>query len=273
MNWKNFVWRWVPVVAWCGLIFYLSSIPHLAINDGVSDLVLRKTAHMAEYAILLVLFYRAIARDWRVWHWSIAGLSLLFTILYAATDEWHQHYVIGRHGATIDVFIDAAGMVLGLAFLAWWSWWNRSLAEAAPTLPTSQVVTRDQLRQLASQTAASLKGGEVLALRGDLGAGKTTFTQDLAAALGVTSSVSSPTFGLQKQYQLPDGKQLHHFDWYRLDGADQVADLGMAEIWLQPQTITVIEWPERALELLPPQTIFISLEHVDAETRRITINS
>lgn len=127
MNKKTFIWRWGPVVIWCAFIFWLSSIPHLAINDGPSDLILRKTAHMTEYAILFCLVYRAFAVVTKVWNWKLAVLSLALTVLYAVTDELHQHYVTGRHGAILDIGIDTIGTFIGMAAVGWWQWWNRAL--------------------------------------------------------------------------------------------------------------------------------------------------
>lgn len=132
-------------------------------------------------------------------------------------------------------------------------------------------VNLSQLKDFASGMAQGLKGREVIALSGELGAGKTTFTQALAATLGVTSVVSSPTFTLAKEYTTQTGWRLYHYDWYRLHHRDEIKALGIAELWLKPATLTVIEWPERAWELLPPDTIRLHFEHVDAETRRITI--
>jgi len=92
------------VIAWAALIFALSSIPALNSGLGTWDDVLRKCAHVTEYAILGFLLLRAIGNEW---------LALLVGIAYAATDELHQHFVPGRHGAPIDVLIDTAGLVIG----------------------------------------------------------------------------------------------------------------------------------------------------------------
>ncbi|HEU4942318.1 MAG TPA: VanZ family protein [Gaiellaceae bacterium] len=96
--------RWGPVVAWAALIFALSSVPGLGTGLGVWDLVLRKLAHATEFAILAALLVRAV-RDPR---WAIA-----IGVLYAVSDEIHQSFVAGRHGAPLDVLIDSAGVVVG----------------------------------------------------------------------------------------------------------------------------------------------------------------
>jgi VanZ family protein len=98
-------WRWVPVVAWAGLIFVLSSIPDLSTGLGAWDLALRKVAHAAEFAVLGFLLARAIGRD---------GPALALGIAYAVSDEVHQHFVPGRLGSPLDVLVDAVGVVVGV---------------------------------------------------------------------------------------------------------------------------------------------------------------
>ncbi|MHB8641654.1 MAG: VanZ family protein [Gaiellaceae bacterium] len=100
--------RWLPVVVWAVVIFALSSIPHLSSGLGTWDYALRKGAHMTEYAILSVLLVRALER---------AVPAFVLGVLYAASDEFHQTFVRGRHGTPVDVAIDSAGVALGL--LAW----------------------------------------------------------------------------------------------------------------------------------------------------------
>jgi VanZ family protein len=99
---------WLPVVAWAGLIFTLSSIPDLGTGLGGWDLVLRKTAHAAEFAVLGFLLLRAVGRE-------IA--ALLLGIAYALTDELHQHFVPGRQGSVLDVLLDSVGVALGVFLL------------------------------------------------------------------------------------------------------------------------------------------------------------
>ena len=99
---------WLPVLAWAAVIFALSSIPSLSSGLGVWDTVLRKGAHLTEYAVLGALLLRALGRDAPAF---LAGMA------YAATDELHQHFVAGRHASPIDVGIDAVGVALGL--LVW----------------------------------------------------------------------------------------------------------------------------------------------------------
>jgi VanZ family protein len=99
---------WAPVVAWAAVIFALSSIPDLGTGLGTWDLILRKLAHAAEFALLGALLARALRDD---------RLALAAGIAYAASDELHQHFVPGRVGSPLDVAIDSAGVALGI--LAW----------------------------------------------------------------------------------------------------------------------------------------------------------
>ncbi len=99
---------WLPVVTWAAVIFALSSVPSLSTGFGWWDTVLRKGAHLTEYAILGVLLYRAFDRE---------APALATGIAYAASDELHQHFVRGRHASPVDVAIDAAGVALGM--LVW----------------------------------------------------------------------------------------------------------------------------------------------------------
>jgi VanZ family protein len=97
--------RWLPVLLWAGLIFGLSSIPSLSSGLGTWDLVLRKCAHATEYAVLGFLLLRALARE---------VPAFLTGVAYAITDEVHQAFVPGRHGAVYDVVIDAVGVLVGV---------------------------------------------------------------------------------------------------------------------------------------------------------------
>ena len=96
---------WLPVVAWAGLIFALSSIPDLGTGLGTWDLVLRKLAHAAEFAVLGFLLLRALGRE---------TVALALGIAYAASDELHQHFVPGRQGSVLDVALDSVGVAAGV---------------------------------------------------------------------------------------------------------------------------------------------------------------
>jgi VanZ family protein len=99
---------WLPVVLWAALIFTFSSIPSLSTGLGAWDTILRKGAHLTEYAILGMLLLRAFGQE---------APALAAGVAYAASDELHQHFVRGRHGAPVDVAIDAIGVCIGM--LVW----------------------------------------------------------------------------------------------------------------------------------------------------------
>jgi VanZ family protein len=114
---------WLPVLVWAAVIFVFSSIPSLGTGLGVWDTVLRKGAHMTEYAILGLLLLRAMGRE-------LPALAL--GIAYAITDELHQHFVSGRHASPIDALIDTAGLAIGI-FLV------RRLFQIRPVAETGKV--------------------------------------------------------------------------------------------------------------------------------------
>jgi VanZ family protein len=98
--------RWAPAVLWAVVIFAFSSIPSLGTGLGAWDLVLRKLAHMAEFAVLGFLLFRAAGS---------ATVAVALGSLYAVTDEVHQTFVRGRHGSPVDWLIDTAGVLAGVA--------------------------------------------------------------------------------------------------------------------------------------------------------------
>jgi VanZ family protein len=105
MTWQRRFSLWAPVVLWAAVIFGLSSIPSLSSGLGAWDEVLRKGAHLTEYAVLGMLLLRALG--------SVLPAFAL-GIAYAITDEIHQHFVTGRHSSPFDVAFDACGVALGL---------------------------------------------------------------------------------------------------------------------------------------------------------------
>jgi len=99
---------WAPIVLWAAVIFAFSSVPSLSSGLGTWDLILRKIAHLSEYAILGALLVRAVQRP---------AVAILAGGLYAVSDELHQHFVRGRHAAWYDVLIDTVGVTIGV--LVW----------------------------------------------------------------------------------------------------------------------------------------------------------
>jgi tRNA threonylcarbamoyladenosine biosynthesis protein TsaE len=128
----------------------------------------------------------------------------------------------------------------------------------------------DQTRAIAGALASSLQGGDVVVLSGDLGAGKTTFVQGVAAALDVRAHVTSPSFVLVREYA--GRARVVHVDVYRLSSLQELIDLGYEEVFA-PDAITFIEWGDVVGELLPDDRVDVEIRASDDETRRITIRA
>lgn len=133
-----------------------------------------------------------------------------------------------------------------------------------------QDVAVELLGRLSGSTAQS---ATVLALKGDLGAGKTTFTKALASVLGIAEHVTSPTFVIQKSYATthPQYSALIHIDAYRLEGAADAGALKLGETLRDPRNLVVVEWPERIGGALPGDAITLRFEHVSERVRRVTM--
>ena len=119
------------------------------------------------------------------------------------------------------------------------------------------------------------KTAVVLALKGDLGAGKTTFLQGLAKGLGIREVVNSPTFVIMKKFKIPSSnfKFFYHFYLYRLNSPDEVLQLDFQEIIFNPQNIVAIEWPEKLGNLLPKNSMLINFSHLSEDTREIVLDN
>ncbi|MEE4135853.1 MAG: tRNA (adenosine(37)-N6)-threonylcarbamoyltransferase complex ATPase subunit type 1 TsaE [Desulforhopalus sp.] len=114
------------------------------------------------------------------------------------------------------------------------------------------------------------RAGDLICLQGDLGAGKTTLVQAIARGLGVEGWVNSPSFALLHEYsgRLP----LYHMDFYRLNSSDEIIAIGLDE-YFASQGLTVIEWAERAEDILPPEKLCLSLHHTGEYSRLIKITA
>ena len=125
----------------------------------------------------------------------------------------------------------------------------------------------EHTRRIAADFCLRLPPGSVVALHGDLGAGKTCFVQGLAAALGVGQDVTSPTYTLIQEY--PGGSlPLYHIDLYRLRGPEDALHMGIEDYLPPPRGLTALEWPSRAGDLLPADAFHLTIEPgVGAEER------
>lgn len=134
----------------------------------------------------------------------------------------------------------------------------------------------EDTERIAGNFISELSGGKtavVVGLEGDLGSGKTTFTQAVARHLGVLETVTSPTFVIEKIYKLKDKPFNHliHIDAYRLESGAELGRLGWREINVDPGNLILIEWPERVKDILPAGMKIISFKFIDEKTREITI--
>jgi tRNA threonylcarbamoyladenosine biosynthesis protein TsaE len=127
-------------------------------------------------------------------------------------------------------------------------------------------------KKLAQDIAKGLKGGEVFALSGDLGAGKTTFVQGLAEFFGIAALVTSPTYTLIQEYEITDSrlaiKKLVHVDCYRLDSYQELLDIGIQDYYDDPESVMIIEWAEKAKPAIPSIAHWIYFKHGKKENER-----
>ena len=125
---------------------------------------------------------------------------------------------------------------------------------------------------------AKEESATIVALAGDLGAGKTTLTQSIARELGITEQLISPTFVIMKKYQIPKSKSggvfsaLIHIDAYRLESSCELERLGWAELIADPQNLIIVEWPEKVPELMNTKVHRVTLSHIDENERHIAFD-
>ncbi|MBE6766540.1 MAG: tRNA (adenosine(37)-N6)-threonylcarbamoyltransferase complex ATPase subunit type 1 TsaE [Ruminococcaceae bacterium] len=128
-----------------------------------------------------------------------------------------------------------------------------------------------ETQAFAKVLARQLKSGMVIAFEGDLGAGKTCFTHGLCEGLEFTGEVSSPTFAIVNVY-LGGKMPIYHFDMYRINGWDDLETTGYFDYTERGDGITVVEWSENIHSALPDDTIFIKIEKIDQNSRKITLS-
>jgi tRNA threonylcarbamoyladenosine biosynthesis protein TsaE len=124
----------------------------------------------------------------------------------------------------------------------------------------------------AKKFASRLKGGEIIGLGGELGAGKTIFAKGLAAGLGIKKNITSPTFALMKVYKIRGGKikKFIHIDAYRLKKPKDIISLGVQEYFNRLENVIIIEWADKIKKILPKKTIYIKINS-KGEKERIII--
>jgi tRNA threonylcarbamoyladenosine biosynthesis protein TsaE len=132
-----------------------------------------------------------------------------------------------------------------------------------------QTTSADETELLGQRLAQPLRGGDVIALSGELGSGKTTFTQGVARGLGIHAAVTSPTFVLVNRHRAPDGRVLQHADCYRLaDAPSEMWDIGLTDLY-EGEDIVVIEWADRIPGLLPDDYLEIVFTYLNEHCRQL----
>jgi tRNA threonylcarbamoyladenosine biosynthesis protein TsaE len=133
-----------------------------------------------------------------------------------------------------------------------------------------EVKSEAETQELAKKLGASLRGGEIIELVGDIGAGKTSFTKGLARGLRIDEDIQSPSFTISRIYDARDGLRLAHYDFYRLADAGIMKD-ELAETLQDLKTITVIEWADIVEGVLPSDRLTIQFESPTETSRKLTL--
>jgi tRNA threonylcarbamoyladenosine biosynthesis protein TsaE len=144
---------------------------------------------------------------------------------------------------------------------------------------SATVTSPQEMKEAASRIVSTLVPKEdeatVIALSGDLGAGKTTFSQGVAEFFGVTGTVHSPTFVIMKRYEIDSSKSafknIIHIDAYRIEKMDEFLVLGWEKIIADPYNLVLVEWPENIIDILPQHCMMIALKHIQETERGIEV--
>lgn len=123
----------------------------------------------------------------------------------------------------------------------------------------------------AEEFARTLKAGCVIALHGELGAGKTVFARGFAKGIGVSEQVSSPTYTIIQEYSSCGGQSFFHLDLYRIENSISALAFGVDEYLSETDSFTLLEWPERIADILPDKTIHVTISHVGEFQRHISV--
>ena len=132
-------------------------------------------------------------------------------------------------------------------------------------------VSETETEAIGAEVARICPRGSVILLDGDLGAGKTVFSRGFARELGIDEPVSSPTYTIVQEYDLPERGRLYHLDLYRISGAEAALAFGVDEFLNDPSSYALVEWPERITGILPDSAIRITLKHIGEGKREITV--
>ena len=128
----------------------------------------------------------------------------------------------------------------------------------------------NELAGIAKDILKRVNTPQIFALYGEMGTGKTTLIKEFCASLGVTDTVTSPTFSLVNEYQTTDNGPIYHFDVYRIEKVEEVMDIGY-ETYFFSGNYVFIEWPELIKELLPEKYVYIKIRELDDGSREIRL--
>ena len=131
-------------------------------------------------------------------------------------------------------------------------------------------ISSDHTFNFGSKFSNSIDYGSVIFLKGNLGSGKTTFCKGFASGLGFSDEILSPTYSILNEYKL-NGKNLYHFDLYRLKSVNEFLEIGGIEYLNDKKSISLIEWPELIKEMVSDNIIEIKFEHLSEQERKITV--
>jgi tRNA threonylcarbamoyladenosine biosynthesis protein TsaE len=130
--------------------------------------------------------------------------------------------------------------------------------------------TKENIQSVAKELLLQLKQYNVWAFYAAMGSGKTTFIHALCDELGVSDTVGSPTFSIINQYQSANGTIIYHLDLYRIKDEEEAIQAGVEDV-LYSGDLCLVEWPDKAADLFPDDTVHLSIEIIDTNTRRITV--
>ena len=132
------------------------------------------------------------------------------------------------------------------------------------------IFTSDNIKAAAKKFITFTSNYNVLAFRGELGAGKTTFINAICKLLGVKETVTSPTYAIIQEYYSVKKNIIYHLDLYRIKNIQEAIDAGVEDC-LIGDNLCMVEWPEKAISLFPPETVYSSLQVISNETRKLIV--
>ena len=138
-------------------------------------------------------------------------------------------------------------------------------------MKTIHITSQDELPQVAEAVVKALGRRTVVAFRGEMGAGKTTLIREIAATLGATDTVTSPTFAIVNEYRGEGIPPVYHFDFYRIDRIEEAFDFGYEE-YFYGGDLCLVEWPEKIESLLPDDAMTVRIEVTGEDSRTIEID-